>query len=489
MRASARRVDTLQTLRRWIVFPRCVIEARVDQEPPISIGYSSPAHAIRKYVEQEELGIDRNLIEVIERRIGSATLAFAMVYNSHYRDRQFVQLSERIQERIKNVPPIGICIEGIRVEFWSPGFMRTTQGFLSIVNYTGLESPKTNVARSSLESDTDRSRIAGGVYRSYLDQVQEEIGRLQLTEGFSLSYAVGQFPFIAGPLLSEVATDLEVRKSALKTFPMFMVEDEKGRRAASASELISIGGFWSVESSAMRSLIELLNDSPPEITCKQVVEFSKFRGSPLPSGSLVMNAQLSLVSRTVLESEFEVCELNASIRDRRLDARWRPREDKNSIWIDAAPAERDVAREILDEMAAFRRNRHTLSVRIDHPVLVASKALPVFGLEEHCAVLCLGGLRLLPGTELAAFLLRQIEESSKAPALIFYLDALTPLFGYSRQAHRTAVRGEIESLFRETLARFEGRIEIDSVGFLEALSKTEERLSTFDPWSWLRGES
>jgi hypothetical protein len=490
MRASAKRVDVLDTLLRWIMFPRCEIEARIDGEPAVRVGYESPAEAIQSYLESEELAINRARIEVHEKEIGSATLAFATGYNPHYRERYFVQFSESMQERAKTPPPIGVCVEGIRVEFGSPGFVRPSSRLLSIVNYSGADAPKTNVARSSLESESDRVRIAAVAYDAYLGQVQDEIGRLQQMEGFSLSYAVNQFPFIAAPLFGATSNEA-MRKRALAAFPMFMVEGDQGRRAASADELVSAGGFWTVESNAMRSLIDLLIDTPPNVTCKQVVEFSQFKGAPMPSGNLMTSAQVSAVALGILESEFEVSELSASITARRLDARWTPKDVHNPIWINTADAENTMPNELGEEYRRYRRYRQDKSRQIGRrDFLIASNDFPVTGLENYCAVLCLGTVLLLPSTELAKFLKSQNWTSNPEYLIPFlvYVDSLAPLF-VRRAGQGKTLRGEIEYAFRETLARFEDGLEIDTVGFLDAVSKTEARLSMFDPWSWMRDEA
>ena len=319
MRVSSKRVDVLRILERWILFPRCDVIAQIDDGTPIKIGYSSPKAALEAYLSDPQFGLKQDLDQSQERKVGGTTLAFATVYNEHFRDRTFLNYSDPMQKSTA-VAPIGVCIEGIRVEFHSPGFASRV-GILSIVNCDGNDAPKTNVARSSLESESESNYLNLTVFETYLEQVQDEIIRLQKKEGFSLSYAVEQFPYIAGPLYTE-ALRTKNGPDSFKKFPMFMVEDNNGRRAASISELVSINGFWTVESNSMASLVHLLRDTPASITCKQVAEFSKFKGAPLPSGNLVTNSSLSAIARRLLETEFEICELQPSIVDRRIDAKW-----------------------------------------------------------------------------------------------------------------------------------------------------------------------
>jgi molecular chaperone HtpG len=489
MRASSERVDVLQTLQRWILFPRCNIVAEIDDSSPIEIGFSSPKAALEAYLTDTKLGLKPELLRVHEKTIGDTTLAFASVYNSHFRDRAFLVMSDSMHQKADGVPPTGICIEGIRVQFEPPG-SHSRSGILSIVNCNGRDAPKTNVARSSLESDADKIHLASKVLDAYLDQVKDEVARLQEEEGFSLSYAIEQFPFIAGPLYSGqifVRGDYD----GFKEFPMFMVEDQQGRRAASINELISTDGFWSVESNSMSSLVDLLKDTPANVTCKQVAEFSKFKGAPLPSGNLVTNSSLSSVAHQLVESHFEISELRASTDDRRVDSRWTPLDRANPKWLYAIDVEKDALHQRQDDLRIYRRlreaRRHSHS-RGD--IQIALKDFPITGLENFFAVIAMGKRRLLPNTPVAKFLIGLDCKNNPQNTLQFliFLDALAASIGHSRTDRKLA-KAEIEYSLKEVTARFDQNLKMDVIGFLRAVSETEGRLAMFDPWSWHRNEN
>ncbi|NPV24533.1 HD domain-containing protein [Bradyrhizobium aeschynomenes] len=300
MRASSKRADVVDTLRRWIMFPRCLVTATIDGEAPVRIGFDSPKAAIESFISAAQLNLKRELVQVHETKIGTATLAFATVYNPHFRDRQFLQNGESFYQRTKVLPPVGVCIEGIRVEFSTPGFP-PRGGVLSIIDCQGNDAPKTNVARSALESENEQNSLTSASFEIYLKQVRDEIQRLQEQEGFSLSYAVEQFPFIAGPLYSNARSDAAITE-AFRTFPMLMVEDDEGSHVASIADLHLLDGFWTVESAPMASLVQLLKDTTAKVTCKKVAEFAEFKGAPLPSGTLITNSYLSTKPKGLLEA-------------------------------------------------------------------------------------------------------------------------------------------------------------------------------------------
>lgn len=492
MRASAKRVDVLETLQRWILFPRCMVTAKIDDSPPQRVGFSSPKEAIEAFISNAEHGLKPELIEVHEKQLPGATLAFATSYNPHFRDRSFVQFTDSMNQRTKLHAPMGICVEGIRVEFGTPGIsVRNRSSILSIVNCIGNDAPKTNVARSALESETDRAVLYEKVFDSYLAQVEEEILRLQKNEKFSLSYAVEQFPFIAGPLYANMGQQKEA-PDRFKDFPMFLMEDDVGRRSVSISELNSMGGFWTAESSSIHSLIELLTDTPADVTCKNVAKFSKFKGAPLPSGNLVTNVSYSSIVHSLMESRFEISDLHAYVNDRRIDAKWSPTDSVNPGWLNARDIEVNASPEIIQSLRNYRRVREERRLARGQGVglRIPLRDCKVAGLENYFSVLVRGAPRLLPGTPIASFLAAVDFKTdiSRTLEFLIFVDALSICFDHPR-SEGTVLKSEIEYSLKELTARFDEATNFDSIGFLNAVSETTKRLAIFNPWSWRRDDT
>lgn len=101
----------------------------------------------------------------------------------------------------------------------------------------------------------------------------------------------------------------------------------------------------------------------------------------------------------------------------------------------------------------------------------------------------MGVPRVLPGTPIAKYLVSLDVKSDPRNTLPFlvFLDAISICFGNTR-TDRKHLKAEIEYTLMETAARLEQRANIDTVGFLKAISETESRLSVFNPWSWERNE-
>jgi molecular chaperone HtpG len=495
MRASAKQVNVLDTLTRWILFPRCKISARIDASSPQIIGFNSPRNAIEDFVASGQSGLRRDLVTVRERTIGGLTIAFATRYNPHFRDRQFVQNSEHYFSPNRSPPPVGVCIEGIRVEFLSPGFLPRS-GLLAIVDCRGNDAPKTNVARSALESEPERAALATAAFEVYLDEVRHELDRLQAEEGFSLSYAVDQFPFIANSLYVRTSILSErVVKPSFRKFPMYMVEDDDGRRACSVAELHELKGVWIAESPSMSSLVELLKEATANVTCKQVAEFASFKGAPLPAGPLITNSYLSMIPKMFLETEFEIAELRAFEADRRVDARWVSSDPEKPRWVNMLELEQRLPVEVRE---AFRGVGRRVRESLGHgPYALRSSSqkgdvqlgladLPMAGLDDCFAVFTAGVMRILPGTPIAEFL-TSLYERSRTVFLVACLDTLASGYGLVRR--ESIESAQLKNSFREMISRVGDATEVDASEFFDAVAKTEERSRYFNPWSWARQES
>ena len=64
---------------------------------------------------------------------------------------------------------LGTCIEGIRVEFGTPGF--EGDSIVAIANITGQGAPKTNVARSGIENTPERATMLQTIYGVLQSQI------------------------------------------------------------------------------------------------------------------------------------------------------------------------------------------------------------------------------------------------------------------------------------------------------------------------------
>lgn len=225
------------------------------------------------------------------------------------------------------------------------------------------------------------------------------------------------------------------------------------------------------------------------VTCKQVAEFAKFKGARLPPGNLVTNSYLSVMPRTLLEAEFEICELRASKADRRIDAKWSSRDRDKPKWINSQDLESETPVELRDRLFHSRRLREEKGFsRARHGnIQIAQDDFPQVGLDDYFAVTAMASTRILSGTPIAKFLV-ELDFKSDPLHFLLFLDALSLSFTPNLRVDTKSIRNEIEYALKETTARMEHVAAIDTRRFLEALAATERRLLVFNPWSWERNE-
>ncbi|GJE15608.1 ATP-binding protein [Methylobacterium marchantiae] len=488
MRPSSKKISILATINRWIVFPRCKMTLSINGGEPKSIGFDSPKQAIEAYIDSAPEFRGASAGSTVHEIIDSGlNLAFATKYNRHFRDSAFVQLSDESRRDPRFIAPLGLCVEGIRVQFPSPGFSSGAQ-ILSIADCTGSSAPRTNVSRSALEESGDQQSIQELVYRLYFKQVEHEIDRLQKDEGFSLSYAVEQFPFVASALL-HTPTDEPTKRDVLRKFPLFIVENGNNREQISAHALAESGEFWTVESKTLSALMELLRDTKADVTARQVSEFCAFRGSALPSGRILTNATSSIISRGVLETEFEVCELRASETDRRLDARWRPIGVKKA-WISGDEAQEALSASVRLDYNRSRRMRQRRRSFNNGSLLVAVDDVPLSGLDRYFAVSLGSRIYILPGTPLQKYLIKfaTSDQINDIRAFSVYCEALFAPNDYRAAGQPSTVR-EVESYIRDINARSDEDHNLEVNEFLSAIESSSDKLALFNPFAWNRSES
>jgi Histidine kinase-, DNA gyrase B-, and HSP90-like ATPase len=487
LRPSARKIDVLSTLRRWILFPRCDVTVIIDDAAPEHVGYRSPKEALETYLASSIRNRFRNKVKVEERNVNGITIAYGLSYDSHYRDWSFVAISEQEDsEPGATWVPVGTCIEGIAVEFDTPGYRG--RSILAIANATGANAPRTNVARSSIEDTSEKADLFRECYRTFYGHVAGEAERLRADEAYSLTWATEQVPFLAGslmhsPLLPSMQT---VHVEALAELPMFLVETETSRVAASLTQLCGLKEFWTVESQLVRSVEHLIREAQAELTTRKLMSESQRSIVPLPPDHLVANLAYSRPVTDIARSRFELVGLIGHVSDRRIDLRWGLRGDTprwysdTDLWLEAH------RRGLRQALAIYRQVRerasgHRSESDISFPICEAS----IEGLDNYIGVVSGRAVYLLPGTTLVQFLARfaNLDNDEDIGRLISYLEVCKIALNSARQSSTGAISGFERGLrFMDTIVT--GDLLSERQEFLAVVAASAARLQIFDPFSW-----
>lgn len=486
LRNSAKRSNVLETVRRWIVFPRCRVTVQIDDENPVDIGYKNPEQALKRYLESPDgkITLRNKDYRVVSTQVGPLDIAYVIGKNSFYNDWSLINVGDSLRRSdIKGIP-LGTCVEGIAVDFNSPGFNAPT--ILAVANATGRDAPRTNVARSALEDTEQRSRSISLLYNEYFKQVAAEIDRLAQEPKFSLSWAIGQADYIAAPLtsLKPYRLNAEAYDEALSKTPLFLLETDDARLAVSLADLKKRSNIWIVDSLLIRSVESLVKEAPTNITARSIIDLTHGKGW-LPAGDMISGATYSTLAVETIESNFDVVQINANEAERRIDLqlsakceakRW---VNENEILRRISKLDARSSAPIVEYFRDRARQRGTYSA-VSYPL----HDIGVSGLEDFGAVKALGGMFVLPGQGVGELVANLYQSDDEDDLLLCLMSGY--LWNRLRIREETAP-GLVAAGADKMIKQVESELGITDVNWDSlrvAIDNTNFRY--FDPFAWSR---
>lgn len=346
LRSTASIENVLDIAKMWLLFPRCNVYVKVDESEAVRIGFKGPREALEHSISESAFfaGSRGSEFKVHEVSGEGVTMAYVLQRDELFKDWSFVILEEqrRFFAEDQPLPIIGTCVEGVGVDFSTPGFKG--RSILAIANVSGKNAPKTNVARSALEDTSEYQEMLKKVYRNYARHVTGEIKRLSGTADYSLSRAVEQAPYIAAPLTLKEGLEVKsgLLNEALEEIPLVLVERVDGRATISLQELKSVEEFWTVDSPLTSSVEFFVREAPRDITASMILEKLQDDSAGLPGGMLVCNLKTFPFIEESVKKFFEPGELVADERARRVSVRWQ-KIGKEPRWISSRDIYREVA--------------------------------------------------------------------------------------------------------------------------------------------------
>ncbi len=265
------KMDKLKSdLMKWIVVPEIPVYLSFNDDQPIRIGYETLGDVIDDYFKRLDKKIDNTNYKIFEKTQGDVTIACALSYNKYLSDWSLMTIDR--DQKIEGCCPIGTCVEGIRVEFNTPGYRDST--IFAIANIKNSKF-KTNVARSALEFDANKS-ILKDIYNYYKEYIQEQIDSLE-SNNFSKSWALDEGSFLMTSLLSsryskrigEPIDQISLIKS-LGELKCLIVENDGKREFISASKLNELHEFNIVECKMIYAIESLLKEIRSEATLESI---------------------------------------------------------------------------------------------------------------------------------------------------------------------------------------------------------------------------
>lgn len=513
VRPSAKMPDPVVTARRWVVVPDCEVTVKVDDCDPARVGFNSPKEALAEVLEQLRPVLGRNQdpsdptkVRIEQGEMHGVTVAFAVEWSEYFREWSFLTLPSRSslhEEEEKIDFALGTCVGGIRVEFDTPGYSGPATPILAVSNASGVSAPKTNVARSGLESTEERSRMLSAIYSIYCGHVASEIRNLYEKRSFSLTWATRESTFLLEPILPQREFDTDrfrplsyrlLLNEVLK-LPLLVIERGGRRQSTSPAQINEDPAFWTIDCAFFRFAEMLIREVSTPMSISALGNSLGTHELHLPEGPVVCSLPQTRAIEQELFAVREVAEITIYPEQRRADFLWEPAAAPPR-WIDLLR----TARRLAPDEYPRREDRPYFG---EYEEIKAGRGpTTVTGIRDGLGVVSMRTLFLLPNAPLTRFLVRAWEQAEKGPsdmtktALVLYLlEALSFLIRRDVGPQAIPNIGAFLRSVRETSYRRSARTidftqlvnDTDLVAFEEAI--TESNWEIFNPSAWSRKET
>jgi hypothetical protein len=336
IRHSVDMSDIVSTAKQWIILPHCKVLLIIDGLEPLEIGFTSPKEAVKAYLQEMEiLEADTvfnstNEIRIVETTINETTLAFAVRWSNIFREWEFLQVYQTNNENIR--PYLGTCIEGIRVDFNTPGF--NGYSIIAVANTIGANAPKTNVARSGFEVTKEYDEMLNSIYSIFFNHIINELKELNTKRTFSLTWAVNESRYLLNPLINfrnVIPIKENLLYERLKDLPLFLMEKDGIRVLSTVNELQKYSGFWTIEGESFRSAEKLLKEISSNASLTSLVNAFSSEKFKIPEDPILCGIDPTDEIDELVFSEREVKTINVFQEQRRVDLEW-VQKNVSSRW-------------------------------------------------------------------------------------------------------------------------------------------------------------
>ncbi len=429
VRASAEMDDVVEAVKKWFVLPNCRLSVSVDDGPEQTIGSSSLKTALQNsllekgYVTQEAL--DSKTVEIREAQRGAVTVAYGVIWSKWFRCWELLNIRNthfvssrrrtyRYDEREEGPLVLGTCIEGVRVDFSSPGYDGIHM--FAIANAKGPDAPKTNVARSEFAESQELSALIRDVYGLYLDHIANELRELYTDRGFSLTRACADIEFCVTDLIAEsydrprnvALKSTDSLQHEIRKHDFLVIEDKSDRRVVSLENIAQSGSsFFTITDRLLSSAEEFLRNLPKNHSLRALLSNLDDVSLDLPSGPILARRPRTGLLRRIFQEDWVICSLVCDLSAERIMAEWK-RKGSGPSWAHADFNGELYLGRVIAELNESVRFANASRARI----WVPEEGVSVQGLDEYEGVRIDTNVYLSPHSDVVR-LVKEAEESQR----------------------------------------------------------------------------
>lgn len=342
LRPSSSQIDILGVLKKWIVIPEAEI-IFIDDDNENKIGYHSLTDALeaalfeigyRKGNNNQYTQANEMPVKIVETMHGSVQMAIAVQWNEIFETWSFLELDLlHTREQIASI--LGIAIEGIRVEDGTPGYNKAI--IAAMANAKGPNAPKTNVARSNIESTPEFFNMILDIYTIYCSHVTEEIARLISTGKYSYAWVSDEAIHILYPIIQPLSQGIsesiapKLLIKAVSQIPMVTTENNSIRSILTVESISQIDEVWTIDWKFVDFANSLIRESTDSVSIGDLTRLFPTATSPLPDGVILENTVQNLPPYSTIYDSRQVTKIVIHKVIRRVDLLWSKKAD-HSLW-------------------------------------------------------------------------------------------------------------------------------------------------------------
>ncbi|MDT0124890.1 ATP-binding protein [Paenibacillus sp. RRE4] len=482
VRPSAKISSMTENAKRWIVIPNCRVTITEDNGEKENIGYKDLKEALTNYLSYQGYNLNENSnIQVRQQEINGVSVAYALKWSEYFREWTFLELPS--SRKTHNINPAGVCIEGIRVEFASPGFLNTT--IAALANASGMTAPKTNVARSNIETTPEKESFIREIYRMYCRHISSEIEELHENRKFSLTWATQEAFILLSPFNDRqelVSHDWFV--DAANDIRILLVENGGSRKNISPNVFMKEhSSFWTIDGRFFSSAELLLKEVQANASLTSIVS-SLNMSTQLPDEPIFCITSSTGFYSTIFNNK-EVTKIALYKDQRRVDLLWSDRQETPK-WL-------ALSEKVITKLRAESQHHESYNlVRKAQNLFCAVDNVDIINSDEEVCIRASGRYFLLPNNEITHYIseLFTVANNSESPE-----DMLSALFAtlfltdisFESNISSDLISNTINRLSRIFLEFY--RVKIEDIISTKDLVSLVTGLKTFDPSAWDRRES
>lgn len=432
-------INVVEAVQKWIVVPRCEVFVTVDDNPPVQVGFLSPKEAIMHFLQLSDLETE-NKVQVVQRESNNITLAYALEWSEYFKEWTFLHPSRLTREDFSEQKelPLGTCVEGIRVEFGTPGFK--DRPIIAIADATGMNAPKTNVARSDLEATYERNEMLRMIYSIYCDHIKTEMEALYQKRQFSLTWAAQESRQLLSALLGDskegptLPLQANLLVECIEDLPMLLLEEGGERRCASPKDLQDMPFFWTIDSPLFSSAEAIVREMPGKASLSTIVQVLQEVNIQLPTEPVLCGFDsIDQFHQYVFEDK-EVHKIKVYREQRRVDLRWTDRSI-SPRWFS------------INDLLRSSRTGNITSDKNSQKLLIVLGDVEIVGLSDEVAVQAIDTVYLLSDSRLANYLMKRVGRARQE----YTKRALAEVIWLFEVVYKLILHGDVESFFEESL--------------------------------------